>query len=466
MTDALEGDNTFEDRTKNVVFTFSQHILKSSFVTFEGAIYEALEGIPTGNCISRQVADCSMQWLLFKELKINTWKLWELVRFWKRFIDDILGRWRGTVRQFYLFVNELNSLAKPFGIQFAGEQIGNSVNYLDVNLYLDNSGQIQYKLFKKETDARNYLSTDSFHPQNVFSSVVFSQMLRVIDRNSSDETCIKDLEDLKSALIASGHSEAKLEETEPLAVERSITNKSNKGKAPTKPLEPPKQSLVFSTKYFQEVSKLKTLVRNIEEDIKQLCGDIRIIFALQKHPSISNGVVRNRRLSEGESESGSSSVPNRTSQACGGKGCKLCPLLFNVDEDIMINGIQLKLDKKLSCKDKCVIYVAQCQNCVQIKLSSGSIMFEDSYFGQTATETNTRFNGHRSKFKIDDEKTDEKSTLSQHCFDCHNDVMTLSIFKVGIVKKCKPCELDREENRFISKFRTDIWGLNRINVIR
>jgi len=187
---------------------------------------------------------------------------------------------------------------------------------------------------------------------------------------------------------------------------------------------------------------------------------------LQKHPSIGNGVVRNRGLSEGEADTGSSSVSNRTSQACGAKACKLCPLLFSFDEDIIINGVQLNLDKKLSCKDKCVIYVSQCQNCVQIKLSSGSIMFEDSYFGQTATETSTRFNGHRSKFKINDEKAYEKSALSQHCFDCHNDAMTLTNFKVGIVKKCKPCDLDREENRFISKFRTDIWGLNRINVIR
>jgi hypothetical protein len=209
---------------------------------------------------------------------------------------------------------------------------------------------------------------------------------------------------------------------------------------------------------------LKSLVRNIENDIKQLCGNIRIIFALQKHPSIGNGVVRNRGLGEGDSDSRDDSI--RTSQACGSKACKLCPLLFRLDEDIIINGVRLKLDSNISCKDKCVIYVAQCQTCVQIKISSGSIFFDDSYFGQTATETSTRFNGHRNKFKINDDKVYEKSSLSQHCFDCHNDAMTLSNFKVGIVKKCKPCDLDREENRFISKFRTDIWGLNRINVIR
>ena len=387
-----------------------------------------------------------------------------MIRFWRRFIDDILGRWKGTIRQFHLFVSELNALAKPFGIQFAGEQIGNSVNYLDVNLYLDSSGQIHYKLYKKETDARNFLSPSSFHPNNVFDSVVFSQMLRVIDRNSSDDTCVTDLQDLKNALLKCGHSEEKLEQTEPLAVQRAIENKSNIAKGLQGLRKKDGQVVVFTTKFFKEVHQLKTLVRNMEEDIQQLCGETRIIFALQKHPSIANSVVKNRKLSEGTQTT--SDNGNRTTQSCLASGCKLCPLLFKLDDTITINGERLVLDSKLSCKDKGVIYVAQCQTCDLYKQNNGLIFYEDSYFGQTATGTNTRFNGHRNKFVIDDNKVFEKSALSQHCHDCHDDVMTLSIFKVGIVKKCKPENLDREESRFIAKFRTDIWGLNRINVVR
>ena len=93
-------------------------------------------------------------------------------------------------------------------------------------------------------------------------------------------------------------------------------------------------------------------------------------------------------------------------------------------------------------------------------------LYEDSYFGQTVTAVHCRFNGHRSKFVVDDKCTYEKSALSQHCYNCHPDSMHLSNFKIGIVKSCKAENLDREENRYISKFRTDIWGLNRINVIR
>ena len=133
-----------------------------------------------------------MHWLLFKKLKLREWSLWGLVRLWKRFIDEILGRWRGTERQFNNFVKELNRLAAPFGIQFADVQIDTTVNYLDVQLYLDEEGQIQYSLYRKKTDARQYLNTTSFHPPLEFDSVAYSQLLRVIKRNSQKETSLKD----------------------------------------------------------------------------------------------------------------------------------------------------------------------------------------------------------------------------------------------------------------------------------
>ena len=54
----------------------------------------------------------------------------------------------------------------------------------------------------------------------------------------------------------------------------------------------------------------------------------------------------------------------RTSQACGGgHGCMTCPLMFKFKDDIIINGQKLYIDKKLSCKSKNCIYIAQCQVC-------------------------------------------------------------------------------------------------------
>ena len=175
-------------------------------------------------------------------------------------------------------------------------------------------------------------------------------------------------------------------------------------------------SLVFSFKYFREVDKLKSLVRDIESDIKSLCGDIRVIFAMKKHQSIGNLVVRNRKLSSGSEEGEDTST-----QKCGSKRCKLCPLLFDVKE-VMVNGQICKFDMKLNCKSDNVLYLNQCQVCPE---------YEDSYFGQTVTEAHIRMNGHRNKFDRNDNNY-EKSALAFHCHDIHPDIFCLDNFRIDI----------------------------------
>jgi len=108
------------------------------------------------------------------------------------------------------------------------------------------------------------------------------------------------------------------------------------------------------------------------------------------------------------------------------------------------------------------IYVAQCQLCNK----QTRVYKEDAYFGQTIQEMHCRMNGHRNKFKIDSSLVFEKSALAMHCFLEHKDNFSMSNFKLGIVKKVKPTDLDREETFYINKFRTNIWGLNRISVVR
>ena len=89
--------------------------------------------------------------------------------------------------------------------------------------------------------------------------------------------------------------------------------------------------------------------------------------------------------------------------------------------------------------------------------------------GQTISEVRTRMNGHRSAFKTDKDGNRPhhgKSALAQHCFDQHRSQMSMDIFRIGFVRICKLSDLDREECRYINKYRTEIIGLNRIKVIR
>ena len=82
------------------------------------------------------------------------------------------------------------------------------------------------------------------------------------------------------------------------------------------------------------------------------------------------------------------------------------------------------------------------------------------------TPFHIRVNGHRNKFVVDNRLLFEHSALSYHNFLKHRENFDISNFKLGIVKKVNPLYLDREEQRFINMFRTDIFGLNRIAVVR
>ena len=60
-----------------------------------------------------------------------------------------------------------------------------------------------------------------------------------------------------------------------------------------------------------------------------------------------------------------------------------------------------------------------------------------------------RMNGHRNKFIIDDRLQFEKSALSMHCLLEHKNQFNVEYFKLGIFKKVRTIDLDREEDKFI-----------------
>ena len=97
-------------------------------------------------------------------------------------------------------------------------------------------------------------------------------MLRIIERNSRYETCVENLRELKDDLIKAGHNEEHLDVLEPKAILRPYENygKNNvvdatKLKANTKKSD---NTLVFKTKYFPEIKKLKTVINKAKDDIK------------------------------------------------------------------------------------------------------------------------------------------------------------------------------------------------------
>ena len=429
--------------SKEAVNTFVQVLFGYSYVTFQGKCFRGKDGIPTGGCSSRQIADCALH-KLFKAIMPNM-PLWKFIALWKRFIDDIFGLWKGTRLQFEDFVTKLNQAAAPFGIRFGDFSVGTSVNFLDVTLSFNPVGLIDYKLFIKPTDSRLYLRTESFHPAHVFDSVAMSQMLRIMNRNSTEKGKTRDLEKLEDDLERSGHTKAALHQTRQRALEKHNTPKTEKKV---------ENSVVCVVNYFYEIDQLKSILRDVDDDIKHLVGeDVSTMVAARRCPTIRDKVVKNRIFSKD-----ATNVQKPMFKPCVSKRCKTCPM-YIAQGTVVVNSVNFKISNKFNCKTDNCIYLAICKICKAKGCS------DNAYVGQTTQPLHMRMNGHRSCF-VQTESKLEKSALSLHAFQSHPEEFSLNNFQVTVLCQVGPLALDRQESYYIEKFRTNTRGLNRMVVRR
>ena len=77
-----------------------------------------------------------LHWILFQKANPKISEI-QAIKLWNRFIDDIIGIWRGSRRSFDNFVKTLNQETMKYGIKFPlnAVQFGKSVNMLDVTAY-------------------------------------------------------------------------------------------------------------------------------------------------------------------------------------------------------------------------------------------------------------------------------------------------------------------------------------------
>ena len=116
-----------------------------------------------------------------------------LPKIWLRYIDDIFIIWNHSREALNIFLEDLNEFHKT--IKFTYESSPESVNFLDITVYLKN-GNLHHKLYTKPTDSHLYLRFDSCHPIHNKKSIPYSQMIRlkrIHNNNEEYETAVASL---------------------------------------------------------------------------------------------------------------------------------------------------------------------------------------------------------------------------------------------------------------------------------
>ena len=99
----------------------------------------------------------------------------------KRFIDDGIGCWTGSLIEFYRwFCRIYKCLSRVYNLKLTYKisPANQYIEFLDVQFcFID--GVLDTDIYYKPTDAHRYLDYNSYHPPHMFRSVVHSQAVRL-----------------------------------------------------------------------------------------------------------------------------------------------------------------------------------------------------------------------------------------------------------------------------------------------
>ena len=134
-----------------------------------------------------------------------------ILKFYKRFLDDIISIWFGTTKELHALFKIMNTLHPTIKFTMNHTTPSNdkekcecedkkSIPFLDTSLSKED-GQIVVDLYKKLTDKKLYLLPYSCNPLEATKSIPFSLALRITRICTNPDTREKHFGELKKMLL-------------------------------------------------------------------------------------------------------------------------------------------------------------------------------------------------------------------------------------------------------------------------
>jgi hypothetical protein len=221
-----------------VIRQFLNFILKNNYFEFMNKYYHQIDGTSMGTKCAPPYSGIFMGF--FEQDLIAPFA--HNIKLWRRYIDDILFLFKGSLTRLQKFLEHMNSFHPA--IKFTWEHSKNSVNFLDVKIYRDNMDKLQTTLYKKASKPSLFLHFDSFHPPHIFRNIVYGQCIRLCTIISERKKLLVELTNLKKAFISRGYPKKMihLQISKALSIPRPSLLKN-------RPKPPQKQKLIFRLKH-------------------------------------------------------------------------------------------------------------------------------------------------------------------------------------------------------------------------
>lgn len=368
--------SNFANSTIDMICTLMNIVLTLNNFIFNGQNYHQTKGTAMGTRAAPNYANLFMGWFEDKHIYQTEWN--KHIRYYGRFIDDIMLIWKGTeneLKEFLIYINQVHS-----SIKFTSESSMSKINFLDLTISKDQRGYLAIDIYQKPTDTHNYLQRNSAHPHHCKKSIPHSQFLRLKRLITDKETLKRRLHEYIEYFVNSGYSRKKLQEQA-----RAILTPSEK--EVTEKEKP--SNIKFVTTYNTTLPQVKTLIRK-HWGITQT--NIKCRSALKSVPQVV--FKRNKNLSDhlvrAKYRTGEPKGVFFTEKEV--RRCKRCSWCNNLTEGSQFHSYHTKNEYKIfhqmNCCSQWVIYLCECTK------------HKKQYVGKSEGKLNIRMNNNRYHLKI------------------------------------------------------------------
>ncbi len=350
-------------------------VLTMNYFTFNGKMYLQQKGTAMGTVMAPAYANAFMYRHETRMIGFYPYK----PKLWRRFIDDAFMIWPHGEEKLKDFIHHINNFDDD--IKFTVEYSYEKASFLDVELYKDNNGTWQTKVYRKPTDRRTYLHYHSAHPKKTKDAIPYGLMVRAKRICSTEEDYKMETEKIITSLKSRNYPQDLLNKT--LNVVSNLdrdnllqqTNREEKQQIRLitnfNPQNPDLKKIITEHTRLLERTRKKAIQAGMIQVTYSKCSNLRALIVKTKEPITE--IAR--------------SLPCYR--------CVTCPYMQRTNKIASTHtGKEYDIRGYHNCQSTHVIYAATCtvENCGK------------QYVGETSNSLNSRFRGHHTDIRYKKEK--------------------------------------------------------------
>lgn len=310
-----------------------------------------------------------------------------------RYLDDILIIFDDNKMSLDDISFNLNNMND--NLKFKCEAAGHTVNFLDINIYIDDNNKIETDIFYKPTDTHQYLNFYSNHPRHIKIAVPYNLSRRICMIVSNAELRNKRLREMYQFLCKCRYPANLINDGIKKAIEldrSTLLNYNSKQKLKNNELN----KIVHVSTYNPNFDVNQAYMQNAFYYLQEQAGDIfsnMEILSSKRQPANIKQILTRASFNTNPVKVGIFK--------CNKPRCKLCDIIVTGDSVVFKNAnFDFKIKKYMSCDTLNCIYVINCMGCNKI------------YIGET-NNFRLRTNLHR-----DHAIKNSGLGVSKHIFNC------------------------------------------------